>query len=189
MIPRLVVPALAGRVVRRDPITVLEQQLETLRREVERRTVEWHPNAAVVTRALAACAATGCATGPVLEQLTAHPSSVLSRYARAGLPSVKAQSLLFRTWLALAVHHGGVQSTQRIAGLLNHSSAQSFCRAIRQHHGLAPSEFFARLRPEAFWIERVDPVMRWGADAWVTLDALDGSAARIAPAGEAVRYA
>jgi hypothetical protein len=142
---------------------------------IEPLTASWHSNAALVTRSLLRSVATGPAVRPTLQLLEVPESSVMSRFARAGLPSPKLQMMLFREWTACALWARGVHQVAPIAYVLNASSPQAFTRFIRQREGCAAVPFLEAWTPERFQLERLDPAMRWDDLRWRMVDPLDGT--------------
>jgi AraC-like DNA-binding protein len=145
-----------------------------LQTAVAHATVEWHPNAARLTRALAAAAPVSGVAVDVITSLGGVPSSVMARLTRAGLPSAKQQLALFRLALALDRAIGG-STVARIAWDLGYSSPASFGRTLRHQLGLTGLEFLHRWSRDRFWTEQVGPVMQWPDDRWTVLDVLEGS--------------
>lgn len=137
-------------------------------------TVEWHPHAALVTRALALSAPSVGTVHVVLEGFGVNGSSILSRYQRAKLPTPKVQLVLFRLMLAVTMQARGAVSIVDIAYALDYSSPQSFGRHVRLETGRSARAFLAQWEPEPFWRDVVAPVLRWDDERWTTFDPLEG---------------
>ena len=72
-----------------------------------------------------------------------HPSSLISRFFRARLPSPKTYLAAMRLLYAAAVLENPRVSLAQAARRLNYSSPQSFMRHVREQFGVAASEFRA----------------------------------------------
>jgi AraC-like DNA-binding protein len=72
------------------------------------------------------------------------PSTLMSRFARAGLPSPKAYLAAIRLLYAAQYFEGGGRSIADVAYRLDCSSPQSFGRTMRAMLGITPGEFRRR---------------------------------------------
>jgi AraC-like DNA-binding protein len=72
------------------------------------------------------------------------PSTLMSRFARAGLPSPKTYLAAVRLLYAAQFFEGGGRSVADVAYRLDCSSPQSFGRTIRAMLGITPGEFRRR---------------------------------------------
>jgi AraC-like DNA-binding protein len=72
------------------------------------------------------------------------PSTLMSRFARAGLPSPKTYLAAIRLLYAAQFFEGGGRSVADVAYRLDCSSPQSFGRTIRAMLGITPGEFRRR---------------------------------------------
>lgn len=72
------------------------------------------------------------------------PSTLMSRFARAGLPSPKTYLAAVRLLYAAQYFEGGGRSVADVAYRLDCSSPQSFGRTIRAMLGITPGEFRRR---------------------------------------------
>ena len=72
------------------------------------------------------------------------PSTLMSRFARAGLPSPKTYLAALRLLYAAQYFEGGGRSVADVAYRLDCSSPQSFGRTIRAMLGITPGEFRRR---------------------------------------------
>lgn len=77
-------------------------------------------------------------------KLGTKPSTLMSRFSRAGLPSPKAYLAAIRLLYAAQYFEGGGRSVADVAYRLECSSPQSFGRSLRAMLGITPGEF--RLR-------------------------------------------
>jgi AraC-like DNA-binding protein len=78
------------------------------------------------------------------------PSTLMSRFARAGLPSPKTYLAAIRLLYAAQYFEGGGRSVSDVAYRLDCSSPQSFGRTLRAMLGITPGEFRRRFPfPEA----------------------------------------
>lgn len=89
------------------------------------------------------------------------PSTLMSRFARAGLPSPKAYLAAIRLLYAAQYFEGGGRSVADVAYRLECSSPQSFGRTLRAMLGITPGEFRRRFpfptALERFLIQLVIP--------------------------------
>ena len=81
------------------------------------------------------------------------PSTLMSRFARAGLPSPKTYLAAIRLLYAAQYFEGGGRSVADVAYRLDCSSPQSFGRTLRAMLGITPGEFRRRF-PFATALER-----------------------------------
>jgi AraC-like DNA-binding protein len=72
------------------------------------------------------------------------PSTLMSRFARAGLPSPKTYLAAIRLLYAAQYFEGGGRSVSDVAYRLDCSSPQSFGRTLRAMLGITPGEFRRR---------------------------------------------
>jgi AraC-like DNA-binding protein len=77
--------------------------------------------------------------------LAVQPSTLMSRFARAGLPSPKSYLAAVRLLHAAHLFEGGALSVADVAYRLEYSSPQSFGRHVRAMLGMTSSEFRRRL--------------------------------------------
>jgi AraC-like DNA-binding protein len=101
-------------------------------------------------------------------KLGLKPSTLMSRFARAGLPSPKAYLAAVRFLYAAQYFEGGGRSVSDVAYRLECSSPQSFGRSMRGILGITPGEFRRRFS-FAFALDRflsqlIEPYrLRWEA--------------------------
>jgi AraC-like DNA-binding protein len=76
--------------------------------------------------------------------LEVPPTTLVSRFARRGLPSPKAYLAVARITRAAALFEDPSMSVAAVAAALEYSSSQSFGRHLRQRLGLTPSVFRRR---------------------------------------------
>ena len=85
---------------------------------------------------------------PAVRQLAARfqikPSTLMSRFSRAGLPSPKTYLAALRLLCAAQYFEGGGRSVADVAYRLECSSPQSFGRSLRAMLGVTPGEFRRR---------------------------------------------
>lgn len=103
------------------------------------------------------------------------PSTLMSRFARAGLPSPKTYLAAIRLLYAAQFFEGGGRSVADVAYRLDCSSPQSFGRTIRAMLGITPVEFRRRF-PFPTALERflAQLVLPYGR-AWAAFHPLRGS--------------
>ena len=77
--------------------------------------------------------------------LDVRPSTLMSRFQRAGLPSPKSYLAMVRLLHAAALFEGPGLSVADVAYGLEYSSPQSFGRHVRALMGITSSEFRRRL--------------------------------------------
>jgi len=77
-------------------------------------------------------------------RLQIKPSTLMSRFARAGLPSPKTYLAAVRLLYAAQYFEGGGRSVADVAYRLECSSPQSFGRSLRAMLGITPGEFRRR---------------------------------------------
>lgn len=95
-----------------------------------------------------------------------RPSTLMSRFARAGLPSPKAYLAAVRLLHAAYLFEGGALSVADVAYRLEYSSPQSFGRHVRAMLGITASEFRRRV-PFTAALERfLDAMVRPYAAVW-----------------------
>lgn len=97
-------------------------------------------------------------------KLQIKPSTLMSRFARAGLPSPKTYLAAVRLLYAAQYFEGGGRSVADVAYRLDCSSPQSFGRTIRAMLGITPGEFRRRFpfptALERFLAQLVQPYRR-----------------------------
>jgi AraC-like DNA-binding protein len=91
-------------------------------------------------------------------RLHVRPSTLMSRFQRAGLPSPKSYLMMIRLLHASVLFEGGALSVADVAYRLEYSSPQSFGRHVRALMGITSSEFRRRL-PFAAALERFLAIM------------------------------
>lgn len=111
---------------------------------------------------------------PLTRRLNLKPSTLMSRFARAGLPSPKNYLAAVRILYAAQFFEGGGRSVSDVAYRLDCSSPQSFGRTLRSTLGVPPSEFRRRFSfptaLERFLAHLVKPYR----EAWSRFRPLDG---------------
>ncbi len=94
-------------------------------------------------------------------RLRVKPSTLMSRFARAGLPSPKTYLAAIRLLYAAQYFEGGGRSVADVAYRLDCSSPQSFGRTLRAMLGITPGEFRRRFpfptALERFLAQLVEP--------------------------------
>ncbi len=80
----------------------------------------------------------------IARRLQQKPSTLMSRFVRAGLPSPKTYLAAIRLLYAAQYFEGGGRSVSDVAYRLDCSSPQSFGRTLRAMRGITPSEFRRR---------------------------------------------
>jgi len=80
----------------------------------------------------------------IARKLQQKPSTLMSRFVRAGLPSPKTYLAAVRLLYAAQYFEGGGRSVSDVAYRLDCSSPQSFGRTLRAMRGITPSEFRRR---------------------------------------------
>ncbi|NOT06748.1 MAG: helix-turn-helix transcriptional regulator, partial [Gemmatimonadales bacterium] len=102
------------------------------------------------------------------------PSTLMSRFARAELPSPKAYLAAVRLLYAAQYFEGGGRSVSDVAYRLDCSSPQSFGRTLRAMLGITPGEFRRRfpfpIALARFLAQLVTPYER----AWAAFHPLQG---------------
>ena len=84
------------------------------------------------------------AVRPLARRLGIKPSTLMSRFVRAGLPSPKTYLAAIRLLYAAQYFEGGGRSVADVAYRLDCSSPQSFGRSLRALLGITPGEFRRR---------------------------------------------
>jgi len=109
------------------------------------------------------------------QAVEARPSTLMSRFCRAGLPSPKTYLAAVRLLYAAQFFEGGGRSISDVAYRLDCSSPQSFARSLRAQLGITPGEFRRRF-PFPVALERflVQLVIPYEA-AWASFRPLRGS--------------
>lgn len=112
-------------------------------------------------------------------RLQVKPSTLMSRFTRAGLPSPKAYLAAVRLLYAAQYFEGGGRSVADVAYRLDCSSPQSFGRSLRAMLGITPSEFRRRFpfptALERFLAQMVEPY----GEIWATFRPLKGTRAEV----------
>jgi AraC-like DNA-binding protein len=107
-------------------------------------------------------------------RLHIKPSTLMSRFVRAGLPSPKTYLAAIRLLYAAQYFEGGGRSVADVAYRLDCSSPQSFGRSLRATLGITPGEFRRRFPfPRAldrFLAQFVEPY----GGVWAGFRPLDG---------------
>ena len=137
--PRLLVRSescRAARVARGLPITPL--------RVTVTRGGGLPPDARIFLELLIRLAPETPAVRSVATRFEIKPSTLMSRFARAGLPSPKTYLAALRLLYAAQFFEGGGRSVADVAYRLDCSSPQSFGRTIRAILGITPGEFRRR---------------------------------------------
>ena len=80
----------------------------------------------------------------IARRLHLKPSTLMSRFVRAGLPSPKTYLAAVRLLYAAQYFEGGGRSVSDVAYRLDCSSPQSFGRSLRAMLGITPGEFRRR---------------------------------------------
>ena len=105
---------------------------------------ELPPDARVFLEVLIRLAPETPAVRSLARKLGTKPSTLMSRFSRAGLPSPKTYLAAIRLLYAAQFFEGGGRSVADVAYRLECSSPQSFGRTLRAMLGITPGEF--RLR-------------------------------------------
>lgn len=95
-----------------------------------------------------------------------RPSTLMSRFARAGLPSPKTYLAAVRLLHASYLFQGGALSVADVAYRLEYSSPQSFGRHVRAMLGITASEFRRRVPFDTALERFLDAMMRPYVAAW-----------------------
>jgi AraC-like DNA-binding protein len=128
------------------------------------RLAELPPDARLFLETLVRLAPDTPTVRTLARRLGIRPSTLMSRFARAGLPSPK--SYLAAVRLLHAAHHfeGGALSVADVAYRLEYSSPQSFGRHVRAMLGITSTEFRRRfpfpVALERFLVQMIDPYVR-----------------------------
>lgn len=111
---------------------------------------------------------------PIARRLNQCPSTLTSRFQRAGLPSPKTYLNAVRLLYAAHYFEGGARSIADVSYQLDCSSPQSFGRTVRVMLGITPSEFRRRY-PFLIALDRfIDQLVVPYRDAWSRLRPLRG---------------
>lgn len=102
------------------------------------------PDARIFLELLIRLAPETPAVRSVATRFEIKPSTLMSRFARAGLPSPKTYLAALRLLYAAQFFEGGGRSVADVAYRLDCSSPQSFGRTIRAMLGVTPGEFRRR---------------------------------------------
>jgi len=104
------------------------------------------------------------------------PSTLMSRFARAGLPSPKTYLAALRLLYAAQYFEGGGRSVADVAYRLDCSSPQSFGRTLRAMLGITPGEFRRRFPFPAALRRFLDQLVVPYEPVWGCFHPLNGSA-------------
>jgi AraC-like DNA-binding protein len=114
---------------------------------------------------------------PVARQLAQHtklrPSTMMSRFARAGLPSPKTYMAALRLLYAAQYFENEGLSISDVAYRLECSSPQSFGRHVRAMLGITPGEFRRRFTFDAAMDRFVALLVRPYREAWGSFHPLE----------------
>lgn len=100
------------------------------------------------------------------DNLMVRPSTLVSRFTRAGLPSPKDHLVAVRLCYAARLFDEGDHTVGDVAYQLEYASPQSFGRHLRSVLGITPSEFRSRF-PFAVMLDRfLDRLVRPHLDVW-----------------------
>ena len=102
------------------------------------------PDARVFLEVLIRLAPETPAVRTLAKRLEIKPSTLMSRFARSGLPSPKTYLAAVRLLYASQYFEGGGRSVADVAYRLDCSSPQSFGRTLRAMLGITPGEFRRR---------------------------------------------
>ena len=102
------------------------------------------PDARVFLEVLVRLAPETPAVRTLAKRLEIKPSTLMSRFARSGLPSPKTYLAAVRLLYASQYFEGGGRSVADVAYRLDCSSPQSFGRTLRAMLGITPGEFRRR---------------------------------------------
>jgi len=124
------------------------------------------PDARLFLEALIRLAAEVPTVSAIAAQLSVRPSTLMSRFARAGLPSPKSYLAAIRLLHAAHLFETAGLSVADVAYRLEYSSPQSFGRHLRAMLGVTALEFRRRY-PFAVALERfISLMMEPYADVW-----------------------
>jgi AraC-like DNA-binding protein len=122
---------------------------------------ELPPDARLFLDVLVRLAPESPAVRSLAARLRIKPSTLMSRFARAGLPSPKMYLAAVRLLYAAQYFEGGGRSVADVAYRLDCSSPQSFGRTLRAMLGITPGEFRRRFpfptAIERFLAQMVEP--------------------------------
>jgi AraC-like DNA-binding protein len=104
------------------------------------------------------------------------PSTLMSRFSRAGLPSPKAYLAAIRLLYAAQYFEGGGRSVSDVAYRLECSSPQSFGRTLRAMLGITPGEFRRRLPFPAALQRFLNQLIEPYEEVWASFHPLHGVA-------------
>jgi len=108
-------------------------------------------------------------------RLQIKPSTMMSRFCRAGLPSPKTYLAAVRLLYAAQYFEGGGRSVADVAYRLDCSSPQSFGRTLRAMLGITPGEFRRRF-PFPTALERfLDQLVKPYERIWARFHPLQGA--------------
>lgn len=102
------------------------------------------PDARIFLELLVRLAPESAAVRTLSTRVQIKPSTLMSRFARAGLPSPKTYLAAIRLLYAAQYFEGGGRSVSDVAYRLECSSPQSFGRSLRAMLGITPGEFRRR---------------------------------------------
>jgi AraC-like DNA-binding protein len=116
-------------------------------------------------------------TNPVARRLAAHarirPSTLMSRFSRAGLPSLKTYVAAIRLLYAAQLFESEGLSVSDVAYRLECSSPQSFGRHLRAMLGITPGEFRRRFGFERSMDRFLELLVDPYVEQWRTFYPLD----------------
>lgn len=124
------------------------------------------PDARLFAEALARLAPEVPTVRGLARRFGVRPSTLMSRFARAGLPSPKAYLAAVRLLHAAFLFEGGALSVADVAYRLEYSSPQSFGRHVRAMLGITASEFRRRVPFHAALERFLDAMIRPYALTW-----------------------
>lgn len=107
-------------------------------------------------------------------RLQLKPSTLMSRFVRAGLPSPKTYLAAVRLLYAAQFFEGGGLSVSDVAYRLDCSSPQSFGRTLRAMLGITPGEFRRRYPFPAAMQRFLDQLVFPYRTVWATFHPLKG---------------
>ena len=136
---------------------------------------ELPPDARVYLELLIRLAPETAAVRSLATRLQIKPSTLMSRFARAGLPSPKTYLAAIRLLYAAQYFEGGGRSVSDVAYRLDCSSPQSFGRTLRATLGITPGEFRRRFPFPAALERFLGQLVRPYASVWCRFHPLSGT--------------
>jgi AraC-like DNA-binding protein len=112
----------------------------------------------------------------IARNLQQKPSTLMSRFVRAELPSPKAYLSAIRLLYAAQYFEGGGRSVSDVAYRLDCSSPQSFGRTLRAMLGITPSEFRRRYPFSVAIRHFLDNLIVPYEETWSNFHPLNGAA-------------